>query len=160
MKRFEHLATALLVLVVTTAPALAMTCPPEPELNPDRIAEEVDIAFVGKLLAVTPSDYSPAPYCWKAKNFTARRGDCGGKIATFEIIKVLKGDLPKQARVLAEDGCYCLGAYFAQDGEYLIVGTKNPTTFPADILAKSVCYGTGMHPDNKRARDIINRLKK
>jgi hypothetical protein len=50
-----------------------------------------------------------------------------------------------------------VGEYFARDGEYLIVGGKNPTSFSADIRGKSVRYGTGpVHPNNRRTQDVID----
>jgi hypothetical protein len=137
--------------LLTALPAFALECSP---IDPDRVAAEAEFAFVGRAISVVASDYSPNDICWKAET---REAQCGGKIATFDVTRSIKGTASGQVRVLAEDGCYCLGAYFTKGGEYLVVGSKNPTPFPADVLAKNVCWGTGP-VQGELSQKIIDRL--
>ena len=137
--------------VLAALPSFALECSPA---DSDRVVAEVEVAFVGKAISVEPSGYAPSEICWKADT---GRPQCGGKIATFEVTRSIKGGASGQVRVLAEDGCYCLGPYFKEGGEYLVVGLKNPTPFPADVLAKNVCWGTGP-PDRELSKRIIERL--
>ena len=127
--------TLLWLLCLASAPALAMQCRP---LEPEKIAAEAEVAFVGKVVSVTPAEYGSG-MCWKAE----RGSECGGKIAVFEIVKSLKGKTSGKVSVLAEDGCYCLGSYFTAGRDYLVVAGRNTTPLKADVLAKNVCWGTG-----------------
>ena len=131
------------------SPSFAMQCR---AVDPDRIAAEAEVAFVGKAISVTPTDYGGG-VCWKAD----RGNNCGAKVVVFEVVKSLKGQRSGQVRVLAEDGCYCLGGYFTAGREYLVVASRNSTPVAADVLAKNVCWGTGP-AEGAFALKVINRL--
>ena len=141
--------TQLWLLCLASAPALAMQCRP---LDPEKVAAEAEVAFVGKVVSVAPAEYGSG-MCWKAE----RGSECGGKIAVFEVAKTLKGKVSGKVSVLAEDGCYCLGSYFTTGREYLVVAGKNTTPLKADVLAKNVCWGTGPSASALQKK-VIDRL--
>ena len=123
------------LLLALGSSSFAMQCRP---LEPDRIAAEAEVVFVGKVVSITPAEHGSG-MCWKA----AQGSECGGKIAVFEVARSLKGKTSGKVSVVAEDGCYCLGSYFTVGREYLVVAGKNTTPLKADVLAKNVCWGTG-----------------
>lgn len=130
---------------------LALTCVPK---EPADIVGAAEIAFIGKVVKSDISEYASSPICWKT---SANRPRCGGKVATLEISRTLRGEAKGQITVLAEDACYCAATYFDVGEEYLVIAKRNQTSFPAALLAEDICSGTGP-ASGKRQQLIIEKF--
>lgn len=140
-----------LVALLIALHSLAMQCMP---MEPENVIDNAGIIFTGRAIKQEASDYNPAGICWEDTG----DGQCGGKVVTFEIDKVLIGEPQSTATVLIEDGCYCLGPYTTVGEHYLIVADANTTSFKADLLARNVCSGTSPL-DSELAQRIINAFE-
>ena len=130
-------------------------------------AKTADIIFEGKVIEREPHEItSRKSICWQQES--GNNALCGGKLATFEINTLWKGDYTeKTIEVYSEDACYCLGNYFEEDKNYIVFGYKNSsvpdwkTTFST---AGSVCQGTiplANHTVSKETRkQLDNKFKK
>jgi hypothetical protein len=133
------------------AEATALTCSSK---SPREIANTAEVAFVGEITAVEDSEYSPHPGLCRTK---AKDSKCGGKLASFRVTEVIRGDVPPTVTVLSEDGCYCLGHYWKVKDSYLVIATSNTTKHRGSLVASNVCGGTG--PLNERSSAVIEALR-
>ena len=157
-KRSACLAISLLVgAALASSYAQAMSCPGYPEAKKIEVAQ---VAFVGTVIAVRDSDYSPhSLVCWTP---TQDRPACGGKVATLAVEEVLRGKPAKTVTVLSEDACYCLGAPWRKGEKYLVVATPHRVAKDngADLLAGSTCWGTGLAYRSERLIERFRRARR
>ena len=149
MYSYAYRMGVFVALSLASLPSFAMKCK---LVDPERVVSAAEIAFVGRVSSVTPSEYAPSAVCKHKPG-----GRCGGKIATLKVMKNLRGQTAPEVTVLAEDACNCLGAYFNHGAEYLVIASPNSTPFAADFLAKNVCWGTGQVA-RKHSQKIIELL--
>jgi hypothetical protein len=138
MKKWHRVVLIASLVGSSTAPASswALACFRTPD---DELVARIEIAFVGKVIAVEESSYNPSPgLCWERSE---SKKSCGGQLATLEVSRRLRSRVPTTVRVLSEDVCYCHGANWKL-GEYFLVTAKaNDSSLPADLVALVPCSG-------------------
>ena len=108
-----------------------------------------EIIFKGQVVLREPVQDKEDSFCVK---YSKEKQNCGGKIATFKISKIWKGDKSlKNAKVFSGDACLCLGRYFLVGEEYIVFTNKNHdrSDISAEYFGAHACGGTMSVKDNR-----------
>lgn len=123
----------------------------------DETVEQADIIFMGKV--IKRDSFNEEGRGWK---YSPEQPQCGSKVATFEIYKVWKGDIPDDTTtVYSTDGCYGLGSYFSLSDLYIVFANTNSRELPIDASygIGTVCDGTtGLLHDDERIIKLQQNL--
>ena len=143
----------LFVFIFSIKHGYASQCTP---LSISEIIKQSDVIFIGKVIDRKKTEFSESQRCWE---YSSEKPECGSKISTFEVTKIIKGSLKNKVTIYSMDACYCTGSYLTKGKEYIVAAIKNTKEVQADFISQGACYGT-RDTFYEQGKDFIKELEK